>query len=73
MMAWHCERWHCLPEGGGMMDQDYRMMREMAACANVYNALSRLRNALGEQIHQLSDNDREILGLLVRLGLLFHE
>ena len=71
-MAWQCERWHALPAAGGMLDQEYKLMRSMTACVNVYNAVSHLRSAHGEQIHSLSDGEREILGSLVRMGLLFN-
>ena len=47
-------------------------MRNMTACVNVYNAIAHLRNAHGEQIHSLGDGEREILGSLVRMGLLFN-
>jgi hypothetical protein len=55
------------------MDQDYKSIRSMTACLNVYSAIAHLRSAHGAQIHNLSDGEREILGLLVRMGLLFNE
>ena len=55
------------------MDQDYKLIRNMTACLNVYSALSHLHSAHGAQIHTLSDGEREILGALVRMGLLFNE
>jgi hypothetical protein len=71
-LAWQCERWHALPKSGGMMLQDYETMHHMAACLNIYNAVTHLRNARGEQIHGLTDGERRILRLLVDMGLLFN-
>jgi hypothetical protein len=47
-------------------------MHHMAACLNIYNAVTHLRNARGEQIHGLTDGERRILRLLVDMGLLFN-
>lgn len=71
-LAWECERWNCLPETGAYLDQDYALMRKMTACSNIYGAYNRLQNAQGTQIHSLSENDRNILGMLVKMGLLFN-
>lgn len=70
-LAWECERFHCLPEEGGYMDQDYSMMLKMATLANVYGVYSRFRNAQGAQIHQLGSADRRILRWLKDMGLIF--
>lgn len=72
LMAWECDRWRCLPETGGYYEQDYGLMRRMTALSNVYRALSKLRNASGKQIHNLTESERRILKLLVDMGLLFN-
>ncbi len=54
------------------MDQDYQLMRYMTSCINIYNAISHLRNLHGDQIHSLSDGERDILHLLVKMGLIFN-
>lgn len=72
ILAWQCERWGCLPEIGGYLNQDYRTMRLMTSLSNVYYAISKLRNLRGEKIHTLTENDRKILKYLVDMGLIFN-
>ena len=71
-IAWQCERWHTLPDVGGLHDQDYTLMRRMNTCMNIYNAVQRIYSLQGKQIHTLSDSERAILKSLMDLGLLFH-
>jgi hypothetical protein len=71
-MAWQCERWHCLPDSGGMYEQDYKLTRRMATLSNVYDSVSRWRNLTGERIHHLSDHDRRILRYLLDIGINFN-
>lgn len=70
-LAWECERFHCLPDSGGYMDQDYKLMLLMATLSNVYSVYSRFRNAQGTQIHQLGNSERRILRWLKDMGLIF--
>jgi len=71
MIAWECGRYPgALPDAGGILDQDWRLMYRARVALNVYNAMSRLRGAIGKQIHQLTDNERDILGWLQKLELL---
>ena len=72
LIAFQCETWQTMPEAGGLYDQDYATMTRITACRNIYSALSHLRNASGAQIHTLSDGERKILGMLVKMGLLFN-
>lgn len=72
LTAWACERWNVLPETGAYYDQDYQLMTRMARLSNIYNAVSRMRNLPGKEIHSLTDGERKILGFLTKLGLLFH-
>jgi hypothetical protein len=72
-LAWQCQRWHCLPSSGALLDQDARTMYRMAALLNVNDALSHLRNCSGEQIHSLSDAERTILKVLIDNKLIFSE
>ena len=66
-----CEKYHALPDAGGLFDQDYFRMMRMSVLANVHNAYARLRNMVGEQIHSLSEGDRRVLRSLRDLGLLY--
>ena len=70
-LAWLCEQWSTLPESGGMYEQDAKVIGRMTSLKNTYHALTRLRNAHGDQIHSLTDNDRYILKSLVDMGLIF--
>ena len=72
ILSWQCSRWACLPDTGGYFEQDYSIMRRMTTLANVYNALTKYRNAKGAQIHNLTESDRRILRFLKDAGLLFN-
>ena len=70
VLSWRCERWGALPDAGGILDQDYATMHRMTVLSNVYNAMSRLRNAKGAQIHNLSQSERRIIKSLMDEGLI---
>lgn len=65
--AWLCKRWNCLPDAGGLHDQDWLYTQRMVVLENVHDALKRYRSAVGAQIHNLSDNERAILKWLMDL------
>lgn len=71
-IAWACNRWRCAPSAGGYFDQDYFLMQRMGYFTSIYNALTKLRNSRGKEIHRLTENERMILKWLVDLGLLFN-
>ena len=71
VLAWNCERWNALPETGGMLDQDWRLIVRMNTTQNVYNTMSHLRNLKGDQIHSLTSGERKILTYLRDEGLLY--
>lgn len=71
-LAWQCRKWHTLPEAGGLYEQDTRLMSRMNALLNVTDALSAMRNSYGESIHQLTNEQRAILGALQKMGLIFN-
>lgn len=64
LLYWNCKRFSTTPSAGGMLDQDYRMVRMMTAADNVYNVARKYRNALGRNIHKLTDSDRRLLSWL---------
>jgi hypothetical protein len=70
-LGWECERYSCLPDAGGYLEQDYELMIRMSSLANIHRAYSRYRNAQGTQIHNLSMADRMILRQLKDIGVLF--
>lgn len=67
---WWCKKWNCLPESGGLFEQDYSLLRRMSVCSNIYGTLSRYRNLHGEEIHSLTEEERKILGTLAKMELL---
>lgn len=69
VLAWWCSEGR-LPEAGGVLDQDYALMKRMTAANNVHRVLSRYRGLTGHQIHNLSNGERKLLGSLQRSGLL---
>lgn len=70
-LAWQCERWNTLPEAGGLYVQDARTLFEMNATLSIYNAIFRIKTLKGKNIHQLTDNERKILRMLMDNKLLF--
>lgn len=70
-MAWRCQKWHTLPEDGGLNDQDARLMHLMTVTDNVYTVVARFRSmteANPENVHKLSNDDRRMIGWLHRQG-----
>lgn len=69
--AWQCQRWHALPEAGGLRDQPARLMRDMPVALNVYNAMRSFYTALkGPDIGQWQrghPTESKIVGLIMRL------
>lgn len=71
-LAWQCERWHTLPDDGGLYAQDYITMNRMTSLRSIYNAIIKIKSLKGTQIHTLSDGERNILRVLMDNGFLFH-
>ena len=69
-LDWWCKKWNCLPESGGLFEQDYGLLRRMSICSNIYGTLSRYRNMRGDEIHNLTEEERKLLGTLAKMGLL---
>jgi hypothetical protein len=70
-MAWLCERYNALPDGGGLLDQDAGLMTRMGAANNVYRALHHYRTAVGKQSHSLTDGERDIVKMLMDRKLIY--
>ena len=71
-LAWQCERWRTLPDDGNLYRQDFQTMFRMNLTSNIYNAVLRIYSLKGNQIHDLTENERIILRMLMDNGLLFH-
>lgn len=70
-LSWQCERFSCLPESGGLLDQDAGLIKRMGAAANVYRALHRYRTAVGKEVHKLTGDERDVLKMLIDLGFIY--
>ena len=70
-LHWWCERFSCLPEAGGLLDQDYFLISHMVVFSNIYQVMHKLHSLYGKQIHQLTGSDRMILRTLLDMGLLY--
>ena len=68
---WMCKELHQTPESGGVLDQDEKQMNTMRTLDNIYSAVYRYFNLQGEQIHNLTSNERRILRVLKDQGVLF--
>lgn len=56
-LYWQGERFHALPDGGGLLDQRVRLMRTMNACLSAYEAArSRARAGAGQRARWRSDH-----------------
>jgi hypothetical protein len=62
-MAWQCERWHALPEQGGLLDQPAGMLQRMAAMLNVYNAFKTFKASSGN-LMGLANSQPQVLALV---------
>ena len=64
-MAWLCEKYHTLPDPGGVNDQDYATMHTMETVSYVYRTITRLRRMYGKQIHDLTESERRLIRYLM--------
>jgi hypothetical protein len=69
-IAWDCHRWNTNPGSGGLMDQDYGLIYRMDVTENIYNSMSHLRSLKGDQIHTLSDGERDLIQWLREIKVL---
>lgn len=62
-MAWQSERWHTLPEAGGLLDQPAGLLQRMAVVSNVYNAFKALKASAGNLV-QLANSQPQVLAIV---------
>lgn len=73
-IAWHCERFRCLPEPGGLFDQDYVLIRRMVTLDNVHDAVDGWKHRyVGPAIHRMPEQVRRILRFLLDNGIEFNQ
>jgi hypothetical protein len=70
-LSWQCERYHCLPDAGAYLDQDYCLMVRMTAFSNISSVINKWKNVKGKDIHTLTDSDRRVLRALKDMGVMF--
>ena len=68
-LAWQCTRWNCLPDVGGLHDQDWLLMRRMGAFDGIYKTLVRVQSLEGKRIHELTTTERRTLRWLKDMEL----
>jgi len=67
-LAWFCGD-SLLPEAGGVMDQDYAMMRHMSVLANIYRVKQAAPKYTGKKIHDMPADMKRMIGWLRAEGL----
>ena len=70
-IIWACQRFNCLPEQGGYMDQDYRLMTVGAVLDSVYSFERRWRAMESRDFAKLDDHDQRIFYMLKDMGVRF--
>jgi uncharacterized protein Yka (UPF0111/DUF47 family) len=57
------DRWHALPEAGGLLDQPAGLLQRMASMSNVYNAFKIFAQSAG-QLMQLANSQPQVLAIV---------
>ncbi len=70
-IIWGCRRYNCLPEAGGYMDQDAKLMYTGTTYDNVYNFVRTFRSMDKPDFAKLDAASREIFLWLVKLEVRF--
>lgn len=67
-LAWFCGDSH-LPDIGGVLDQDYSVMKRMGALRNIYQAKQAAPRYTGKAIHDMPVDMKRIIKWLREEGL----
>lgn len=70
-LYWRCQRFSALPDSGGMLDQDERLINVMVSLDNIYSAVNRYLNLTGDRIHLLTELERRVLRMLKDMEVMF--
>lgn len=68
-LAWECRRYNALPDVGGVLDQDYGLLKRMDALYSIHKAYEMYRSAKGEQINHLPGWVGANVAYLLDLGI----
>lgn len=66
---WTCQRFGGLPDAGPVLEQDAGLLSRMSMLANVYDAVTRVRGLVGDQIHHMRPEDGRLLAALEAMGI----
>lgn len=69
-LAWLCGDNH-LPEPGGVLDQDYKLITTMHTLRNIHRTVQRFYSLKGDDVNKyLTVDDRLLLGRIDKMGML---
>lgn len=68
-LAWQVDRWHALPEAGGLLDQPAGLLQNMLVVSNVYNAFIAFKQNAGN-LMQLASTQPKVLSIVRDIELL---
>ena len=57
---WKCQRFGCLPEAGGYLDQDAALMDRAVICEDVYHLVKKWRGMKQKDFTKLTDAERHL-------------
>lgn len=64
-----CQRFNCLPESGGLLEQDAGLLGRMTLLGTVYQTVQRVRSLRGAEIHKMNADDGRLLAWLETRGI----
>ncbi|MGI6730464.1 MAG: hypothetical protein ACOX5F_00995 [Anaerovoracaceae bacterium] len=59
-VLWMCRQFGCLPEGGGYLDQDARLMGRAVMCEEVYQLVKKWRGMAVKDLTQLNEAEKQL-------------
>lgn len=62
-LYWRCQRWGSLPNAGGILDQDYKTMRNLGIVSSTYEAAKAWKE------FKATDDQKKIIANLVKMGV----
>ena len=68
-LIWACQRYGCLPDDGGYLDQDARLMNTASTLESVYGFVKRWRSKEKPNFADLDEHDRRVFYWLKDMGV----
>ena len=69
-MRFLCRQYNKLPDGGGLRQQEARLVTQMGVCESIHNAVRKYVSLDADQFASLTDREREWLQYLEETGLM---